>query len=109
MANSKRFAFLWMTCGLVGLTALLAAAPGEWAYWRGPNADGMALGDAPTRWSDTQGIHWKITVPGSGLSSPVVWGDRLFLTSAVPTSGQPAKGTLVEHRFVVLCYNRATG
>ena len=45
----------------------------------------MARGDAPLRWSDTERVAWKATVPGKGHSSPVVWGDRLFLTTAVPT------------------------
>jgi outer membrane protein assembly factor BamB len=99
---------------LVSVVATLGvtlAADGDWAYWRGPNADGMAVGDAPIRWSDTQGVRWKATVPGFGHSSPVVWGDRLFLTSAVPAggAGPSARGRLVEHRFVVLCYDRKTG
>jgi outer membrane protein assembly factor BamB len=68
----------------------------------------MGRGDPPLRWSDTEGIRWKASVPGRGLSSPVVWGDRIFLTTAVPTD-PVATGRLVEHRFVVLCYDRKTG
>jgi outer membrane protein assembly factor BamB len=100
-----------LTCAFACAGAVLIAADGDWAYWRGPNADGMAVGAAPLRWSDTEGIRWKATVPGSGHSSPVVWGDRIFLTTAVPTaaSGTAARGNLVEHRFVVLCYDRKTG
>jgi outer membrane protein assembly factor BamB len=91
------------------LTVLVAAADGDWAYWRGAHADGMARGDAPLRWSDTEGIGWKATVPGRGFSSPVVWGDRIFLTTAVPADPAAARARLVEHRFVVLCYDRKTG
>ncbi len=91
------------------LSALLAAAANDWPYWRGPAATGMAVGDAPLRWSDTEGIRWKATVPGRGHSSPVVWGDRLFLTTAVAADEAAAKRGLVEHRFVVLCYDRRTG
>jgi outer membrane protein assembly factor BamB len=91
------------------LGALVNAAGGDWAYWRGPNADGMARGDAPLRWSDTEGIKWKATVAGRGFSSPVVWGDRIFLTTAVPSDAAAARARLVEHRFVVLCYDRNTG
>jgi outer membrane protein assembly factor BamB len=90
-----------------------ASADGRhWAYWRGPSASGMAVGDAPLRWSDTEGIRWKVAVPGTGYSSPVLWGDRVFLTTAVPTAdvgATGARGRLVEHRFVVLCYDRKTG
>src|ERR1051325_9613644 len=89
------------------LVRLAAAGEGDWPYWRGPNRDGMARGDAPLRWSDTEHIAWKTTVPGRGFSSPVVWGDRIFLTTAVPTNG--ATGGLVEHKFIVMCLNRKTG
>jgi outer membrane protein assembly factor BamB len=84
---------------------------GDWPYWRGPDADGMARGDAPLRWSDTEHIAWKVAIPGRGHSSPVVWGDRIFLTSAVPsgTAGRGSGGALIEHRFLVLCYDRQTG
>lgn len=100
-----------LTCAFAGISAVVTAADGDWAYWRGPKADGMAVGDARLRWSDTEGIRWKVTVPGKGHSSPVVWGDRIFLTTAVPTTaaGAAATGRLVEHRFVVLCYDRKTG
>lgn len=87
----------------------MSAVDGDWAYWRGPNATGMAQGDAPLRWSETDGIKWKANVPGRGFSSPVVSGDRVFLTTAIPADEMAAKARLVEHRFVVLCYDRRTG
>src|SRR4051812_44552150 len=84
---------------------LLAVGPGDWANWRGPDNDGMARGDAPVRWSDTENIAWKAAIPGRGHSSPVVWGDRIFVTTAVPTGS----GALPEHKFVVLCFDRTNG
>jgi outer membrane protein assembly factor BamB len=70
----------------------------------------MAVGDAPLKWNDKEGIKWKVPVPGKGFSSPVIWEDLLFLTTAVPVSPEAvANGPLAEHRFVVLCYNRKTG
>jgi outer membrane protein assembly factor BamB len=93
---------------LAVLTAPLLAGDGDWPHWRGPSADGMARGDAPLRWSPTEGIAWKVSVPGLGHSSPVVWGDRIFLTTAVPTTAAPPRA-LVEHRFMVLAYDRRTG
>jgi outer membrane protein assembly factor BamB len=90
------------------LGSLVAASEGDWAYWRGPEATGMGRGDPRLHWSDTEGIRWKASIPGRGISSPVVWGDRIFLTTAVPTDAA-ATGRLVEHRFVVLCYDRKTG
>ena len=91
----------------LALVTAAAAADGDWPRWRGPGDDGMARGDAPLRWSDEDHIAWKATVPGRGFSSPVVWGDRIFLTTAVPASG--STGGLTEHKFTVLSYARKTG
>jgi outer membrane protein assembly factor BamB len=101
-----------VSCGLTALilfTTFAVAADGDWPYWRGPEATGMARGDAPLRWSDTENIRWRATIPGRGFSSPVVWGDRIFLTTAVPSDAAAARARLVEHRFVVLCVDRKTG
>jgi outer membrane protein assembly factor BamB len=61
----------------------------HWPQWRGPFFNGMARGDAPTVWSDTSNIKWKAEIPGRGHSTPVIWGDKIFLTTAIPT-GKPA-------------------
>jgi len=99
---------------------------GYWPYWRGPAADGMAVGDAPLHWSDTQNVRWKTDIPGRGSSSPVIWGNRIFVTTAVqtgpspkqeePAAKPPAKkmpfggsGPQAEHQFIVLCLDRNTG
>jgi hypothetical protein len=91
--------------------SLPAGADGDWPRWRGPNDDGMARGDAPLHWSDTEHISWKAIVPGRGHSSPVVWGDRIFVTTGVPTGNAPtgSGGSPPEHRFMVLCYDCRTG
>jgi len=110
----------------------IAAQPRDqahWPQWRGPFFNGMARGDAPTSWSDTNNIKWKADIPGRGFSTPVIWGDRIFLTTAVPT-GKPAPaaanpapadaanqrrgpgGEAVpqpEQKFEVLCLDRKTG
>src|SRR4029077_15545926 len=70
---------------LAGALINAATGPAGWPHWRGPNDDGMAGGDAPLHWSDTEHIEWKAAVPGHGNSSPVAWGDRIFVTTAVPT------------------------
>jgi outer membrane protein assembly factor BamB len=69
----------------------------------------MARGDAPLHWSNTEHIAWKAAIPGRGFSSPVVWGDRIFLTTAVPASNAVARGVIPEHRFLALAYDRKTG
>ena len=56
-----------------------------WGNWRGPAANGsVSEADPPLRWSEDQHVQFKVAVPGRGLSTPVVWGDRLFLTTAIP-------------------------
>ena len=59
--------------------------PENWPAWRGPRGDGTSLeSNVPTRWSATENVAWKTAVPGAGHSSPIVWGERVFLTTAVP-------------------------
>lgn len=101
----RGFSGRW-TCALILLPALALCADGDWAFWRGPNADGMARGDAPLKWSDTERVAWKAAVPGRGFSSPVAWGSQIFLTTAVPNGGP---GGLVEHQFKVMSFDRKTG
>ncbi len=72
---------LWLVCGEV-----LDAQ--EWTRFRGPN--GAGIGDAPdvpSAWTDAN-VKWKTAIPGEGHSSPVLWGERVFLTSADPESGK---------------------
>src|SRR5687768_15200199 len=66
-----------------------AQSAAHWPQWRGPFFNGMARGDAPTVWSDTTNIKWKTQIPGRGFSTPAIWGDRIFVTTAIPT-GKPA-------------------
>src|SRR6266849_2034970 len=65
---------------LLSLTAFAA----DWPQWRGPAATGVAEGaHPPATWSATRNIVWKIEVPGRGHSQPIVWGDRVFLTTDI--------------------------
>lgn len=75
---------------LLALTFAVAAdTPDTWPRWRGPYETGVARGDAPLQWSDNEHIVWKVEVPGRGESTPVIWGDKIFLTTAVPTEPIP--------------------
>src|SRR5450755_3405634 len=89
----------------------LFAADDDWPRWRGPNDDGVARGDVPLEFSETKNVAWKTPIPGRGHSSPVIWGDKIFLTTAIPTgSGDGyAPALRKEHRFVVMCLDRNTG
>ncbi len=64
--------------------------PGHWPQWRGPFSNGMARTGAPTEFSDTKNVKWKVAIAGRGFSTPVIWGDKIFLTTAAPT-GKIAK------------------
>ena len=109
--------------GLAAVTSVGLLAAGEtagerfWPQWRGPDANGVSKhADPPIEWSETRNIRWKVEIPGRGSSSPVVWGDRLYLLTAVPAgttvdqSHAPRGGKPKEaHRFVVYAIDRRTG
>ena len=70
-------------------------APGDWPRWRGPSGQGLVADSGyPDAWSATRNVRWKVEVPGRGNSSPIVWGDRIFLT----TSGIPKQKGEKFHR-----------
>ena len=93
-----------------------------WPQWRGPLATGVAPhADPPLEWSETENVRWKTPIPGKGHSTPVIWGERIFLTTAVPF-GEPFEpridtapgahdGLAVtqKHRFEVLAVDRRDG
>lgn len=57
-----------------------------WAQWRGPEATGVAPhGDPPVEWSESKNIRWKTEIPGKGHASPIVWGDKIFVLTAIKT------------------------
>jgi outer membrane protein assembly factor BamB len=103
----------------------------QWPQWRGPLATGVSpTATPPIQWSETRNVKYKVEVPGSGTSTPIVWNDRIFLLTAIPTGnpiaaepepessgesqrrpgGRP-RGVKPDrvHQFVVLCLDRSTG
>ena len=98
------------------LTLLLALAlsptqdPAHWPQWRGPDGNGVARAALPSEWSDGEHVRWKVELPGRGMSTPVIWGDALFLTTAVPTSGaEGAAAATEEQSFEVHALARKDG
>ncbi|HJS73561.1 MAG TPA: PQQ-binding-like beta-propeller repeat protein, partial [Vicinamibacteria bacterium] len=81
----KRWLMSVVALGCTVVATGSANPPAEWPEWRGPLRTGMALGDAPLQWNDSTNVRWKLELEGRGHSTPVVAGDRLFLTTAVPT------------------------
>ena len=90
--------------GLVLLTiASGSAVEVQWPQFRGPDAGAIADDPAlPDTWSETQNIAWKTAIPGLGWSSPIVWDDHIFLTSAISDGKEPppAPGLYDEHDHV---------
>jgi hypothetical protein len=72
-----------MVLAVLTLPLLSAAAESNWPRWRGPEQNGhSAEADLPVKWTAENDL-WKTPLPGIGQSSPIVWGDRIFLTSAL--------------------------
>lgn len=84
-----------------GHAAETAATPiKNWTNYRGPTNQGLALANRlPVSWSETENVRWKTAVDGKAWSSPVVWGDRIFLTNAPPEGS----------RLSVVCIDKQTG
>ena len=95
---------LFIVAGVIVLSMAASFAGQDWPEFRGPAGQGHAtVARLPLEWSATRNIAWKQSVPGRGWSSPVLAGERLFLTAAVEGSGE-AKMSLR-----ALCLDEATG
>lgn len=76
------------------------AAAENWPQWRGPRGDGTSNeSNVPTAWGPNENVAWKVPVPGSGHSSPIVWQDRIFVASCLEESNER----------LLVCFDRATG
>ncbi|MBL8229899.1 MAG: PQQ-like beta-propeller repeat protein [Bryobacterales bacterium] len=112
------------------LAAPFAAFAAEWPGWRGPSGDGVLdLPGLPLEWSTTRNVAWKTPVVGRGHSSPVIWGNRIFLTTSIESAEKAEGAKPVRHKFAgedpfvhpqsvggdrkytlkVLCLDRAAG
>jgi len=109
----------WMVT-LLALVAL-AFASDHWPQFRGPDSLGVVEDPAlPDKWSATENVAWKVEIPGVGWSSPIVWGDRVFVTSVISSvdGEKPKKGLYFggerkapadEHRWMVYAVDFKTG
>jgi len=114
-----RFPF-WLALILLAIGSLATQA--NWPEFRGPGAAGVAENPSlPEHWSTNENVAWKVEVPGRGWSSPIVWGERVFVTTVV-SEGEvepPKKGLYLggnrsaipraEHRWLVLCFDLQSG
>lgn len=69
-------------CFAVAVVVATEASAEDWPHWRGPQATGVAAaGDYPTKFSSDEAVAWKVELPGVGCSTPIVWGDAIYVTS----------------------------
>jgi outer membrane protein assembly factor BamB len=111
------------TAGARGPLPKAAPAAGSWPSFRGAQASGVADGQRlPDRWDATtgEGILWRAPVPGLGHSSPIVWGDRVYVTTAVSSDPKAtfrrglygdgdASADRSRHRWLVMAFDTRTG
>ncbi|MDB6138675.1 MAG: Pyrrolo-quinoline quinone [Verrucomicrobiaceae bacterium] len=92
----------------VSLFLLPLSLHADWNRFRGPNGTGIAEGKVPLKWSGTEHLAWKATLPGPGTSSPIIVGDKVFLTcwSGYGDGSGGGMEKLVRH---LVCLNKATG
>jgi outer membrane protein assembly factor BamB len=79
-----------------------ATAAENWPQFRGPRGDGSADGKLPLAWSESENVKWKIPIHGKGWSSPVIWGDQLWLTTATEDGKQMSAICVDRHSGKVL-------
>lgn len=86
---------------LLGLSVSMAGSSEpdtNWPSWRGPDGTGVASGAPPIEWAEDKNVRWKSDIPGLGSASPIVWGDRVFILTAIgetapaaPAGGRPRR------------------
>jgi outer membrane protein assembly factor BamB len=132
MRRKQALPFATLTACLMTVATFMPcfaeAAPKNWEQWRGPEGNGVSSEtNLPAEWSGSKNIKWKTPIPGRGHSSPIIWGNRVFLTTDVEgevvpgakavehkDEGKPYKhpdsiGADRKHAFKVLCIDRGTG
>jgi outer membrane protein assembly factor BamB len=96
MTRYRLFSFLL----LILMPGVIVTYAQNWPGFRGPNGDGTSPEtNLPVKWDSVTNVLWKVPVPGTGYSSPAIWNDKLFLTTALIESQEK----------VLLCYNLKNG
>lgn len=113
-----------LATALIASSLLAVSASDRWPQFRGPQALGVPdpkdEAKLPDKWSTTENVVWKTEIPGTGWSSPIVWGDKIFLTSVTSAGAlEPIKKGLYfggerpapkdEHRWLVYAIDGRTG
>jgi outer membrane protein assembly factor BamB len=132
MKTFGRIAFAFCLLAFISISSLTFAATGSsnWPQWRGPDGQGVSTETGlPSEWSPTKNVKWKTPLAGRGHSSPIVWGKKIFLTTALDGEAIPGRpagvthklqdgtdfvhpdavGANLRHTFKVICLDRETG
>ncbi len=130
MVNPKRLRAAVLTgaiCAVAWAAGAQESGPADealdyWPHWRGPLGTGVApRGNPPVEWSEDKNVRWKIAIPGKGHSTPIIWGDRIFITTAIPYGDASATRVvrapgahnnvppLRRYEYVVLAVSRRDG
>ena len=85
---------------LFGLLTSVSAHAGDWPAWRGPDGTGVSQEKGlPIKWSEKENVRWRVRLPDRGNSTPIVCGDRVFITQAIEKEG----------RRTLMCFERSSG
>ncbi len=91
IAVSISFIFLASALAMAWLGGPTPEEERNWPQWRGPHASGVAPhGNPPLEWAEDKNVKWKVEIPGKGSSTPIVWANRVFVTTAIPTGPEVA-------------------
>ena len=105
---TRRVSFFYSCAAAAAVLVVLATVPAlaaDWLEWRGPLRTGESpTADPPTEWSESKNVRWKVEVPGLGLGSPIVRGDMVLVSTAIP--GEKDAST---RDFAVVAYDRKNG
>jgi outer membrane protein assembly factor BamB len=99
----------WIMGAVLAGAVVAPAGADNWPGWRGPTHDGVAPDTGyPLEWSATKNVTWKTPIPGRGHSSPVVWGDRIFLMTCLE-GPDPKKDKATPRDRQLVCLDRKDG
>lgn len=125
---TRRISLALIAAVSLGVATTGSSAAGNWPQWRGPDGSGISNEkNLPAEWNTTKNIKWKTPIEGRGHSSPIVWGNKIFLTTAIEGEEVPGAkapkhmlgdkeflhpdsvGANKKHTFKVIALNRDTG
>src|SRR5687768_4538525 len=125
---TRRISLALIAAISLGIATTGSSAAGNWPQWRGPDGSGISTEkNLPAQWSTTRNIKWKTPIDGRGHSSPIVWDNKIFVTTAI--EGEVVEGAKApkhmmgdkefvhpdsigankKHTFKVIALNRDTG